>query len=213
MQHSTITPGSSRSHSPVEEASLTLTQKLFEIPDRFAEHKQVLVNASLTATIRLFPPYLASAVKRIIKPGSEDALVAAISMSFPNALFMDKFWCQMSLEIMDNKIERVAWELFGAHLETTAGLRYVCLPGGAKVLPNPHFTLRGCQRDIISSFFGREMSRGIEESPTYQDEIKRACACTDCVSMVISQRSQDGAILFLSLGLREGTLLSEKLYD
>lgn len=118
----------------------------------------------------------------------------------------------MALDITDNKVEHIAKELFDVHLETTAGLRYVYLPGGAKVLPNPKLTLRGCRYDIISSVFGPHASSAIAASPTYQDDIKQGRDRTGCVSMVISHRALEGAIIFASLGPREGTLIGDRLY-
>ncbi|KAK5995961.1 hypothetical protein PT974_04381 [Cladobotryum mycophilum] len=102
----------------------------------------VLVNASLSATARLLPSYLAGAVKRIPKPENEsNSLVAAVSIIISDALFVDSAWCQIALEVTENKVEHIAETLFGAHLETTAELRYLYLPGGTRVLPNPILTL------------------------------------------------------------------------
>lgn len=132
-------------------------------------------------------------------------------MTFPDARVTTKIECQMALEITANKVEHLAKELFDAHLETTEGLRYICLPGGAQVVPNSKFTLRGCRHDIISSMFGLETYRAVMASPACQVEAKLGHDTTVCISMVISQGADDVAVVFLSLGLREGTLIAEKL--
>ena len=181
--------------------------------DRFAEDEHVLVNASLAEATRLLPRDLFNAIKRNPDPKNENTLVAAISMTFPYAPFTDKFGCQMALEVTDDKVQHLAWELFGVRLETRAGLRYVCFTdGGSKILPNPKFTLQGCRRHIISSTFGPEMSNAIATSPLYQEDARQWRDCTDGVSMVISHQAHDGAIIFASLGLWEGTQIKKKPY-
>jgi hypothetical protein len=65
-------------------------------------------------------------------------------MTFPNARITDKVGCQMSLEVTDNKVQRLAWELFEVRLETRAGFRYVRFTdGGSEKLSNHKFTLQG----------------------------------------------------------------------
>lgn len=119
----------------------------------------------------------------------------------------------MTIDIMDNKVEHLASVLFGVHLETNAGLRYVYLPGGAKILPNPNFTIRGCLPDQIRSTFGSEIHHGIVANPDYQDEVKQGYSRTDCVSMLISQEASNGATFLLSLAPMEGTEIKNRLYD
>lgn len=43
-------------------------------------------------------------------------------------------------------------------METGVGLRYVCLPDGAEMVHNPHFTFWQCQQNAIIIIFGREVS-------------------------------------------------------
>jgi hypothetical protein len=134
-------------------------------------------------------------------------------MTFPNAPFTDKFGCQMALEVTDDKVQHLAWELFGVRLETRAGLRYICFAdSSSKILPNPKFTLQGCPRNIISSTFGLEMTNAITTSPIYQDDARQCREGTDCVSMVISHQAQDAAVIYVSLGLWEGARIKKKLY-
>ncbi|KAK5043474.1 hypothetical protein LTR84_011968 [Exophiala bonariae] len=179
--------------------------------DMFTGTEQEVVNGSLAEIGKFFPPYLSKAIRRIQDPSNENAFVATISMTFPDARVTTMIECQMALEITANKVEHMAKELFNAHLETTEGLRYICLPGGARVVPNPKFTLRGCRHDIISSMFGLETYAAVMASPPYQVEAKLGHDTTECISMVISQGANDVAIVFLSLGLREGTLIADKL--
>ncbi|KAK5245247.1 hypothetical protein LTS06_009299 [Exophiala xenobiotica] len=200
---------SSLDNTPQEQAPVHPSS---DSSDYFVEDKHVLVNASIAETKRLFPPYLSEAIKRIPHPGNENRLAAAIAMTFPNAPVTNKLRCQMALEVTSNKVEHMAKELFGVHLETTAGLRYIYLPGGAKVLPNPNFTLRGCRHETIAATFGPETYSAITASPAYQDEVMEERDRTDCVSMVISQGASDGATVLASLGPMEGTVIKTRLY-
>ncbi len=118
----------------------------------------------------------------------------------------------MALMVTNNKVQRIAKELFGAELEINAGLRYVCLSAETKVLPNPLFTLQGCRLDVISPMFGDETACAIMASLLYQEDIKQGHEHTDCVSMVISHQAVDGATLYVSLGLMEGNEIRDKLY-
>ncbi|KAK8070320.1 hypothetical protein PG994_006936 [Apiospora phragmitis] len=101
------------------------------LPNTFLAARHILYNASLRDATDLFPPFISSAIRRTPHPANPDVLVAAITMSFP-ATNSDTFECQLSIEITENKIERIAREIFEVDLETTAGLRYVCLPGVVK---------------------------------------------------------------------------------
>ncbi|OAQ58271.1 hypothetical protein VFPPC_17006 [Pochonia chlamydosporia 170] len=182
----------------------------FSTSGNVAEYEHVLVNASLAETVRLVPLSLSDAIRRVPDPGDENSLVASISMSFPNV--RSDFGCQMALEIMENKIDNLARDLFDVKLETTAGLRYVCFSEGAKILPNPKFTIRGCRHDVISKAFGNEISSAVAASPAYQEDLKQWRGRTDCVWMVISHKANDTAQLCLSMELFEGTLIQRKLY-
>ncbi|KAK7214107.1 hypothetical protein V2G26_021285 [Clonostachys chloroleuca] len=184
-----------------------------ETPGYFAQEEHVLVNASLTAATKLFPRDLSYAIKRNPDPRSDHDLVAAISMTFADALYMNKLDCYMALEITTDKVQHMARELFGIRLETVAGLRYVYLPGSAsKILPNPMFTLQGCGCNIIHSTFGSEVSNAIMASPKYQDDMRHARDATDAVSMMVSLSADEGATLSVHLGLWEGTEIKKKLY-
>ncbi|KIW66405.1 hypothetical protein PV04_05741 [Phialophora macrospora] len=179
--------------------------------ESLAETEQILVNASLAETTKLYPPYLSSAVRRVRDPANPNEFVAAISMKFPNSQMNIKSDCEMALEIAANKVEHMAMELFSAHLETIEGLRYIYLPGGAKVWPNPNLTLQGCKREVVSSMFGSETANAIMVTHAYQMEVKQGLDRTDCISMEISQGADMAGLVFLRLGLGEGSLIAKRL--
>ncbi|KAK1975588.1 hypothetical protein LZ30DRAFT_605288 [Colletotrichum cereale] len=118
----------------------------------------------------------------------------------------------MAIEIRANKIDHIASELFGAHLETNAETRCLCLPGGTTVLPNPSITLSGCRMDAIPLMFGPEIYEAVIAGPMYQDDAHQFLQHTAAVTMLVSQQSAEHAILFLSLGLMEGTFIANRLY-
>ncbi|KAL6405581.1 putative serine threonine protein kinase [Ilyonectria robusta] len=212
----TATPTSARAPPPSLDDSTpeqVLVHSSVSSSNHLAEDGLVFVNGSLEMTTRLFPREFSDGIMRNPHPRDESTLVAAMSMTFPNAPYTDTLGCQVALEITEDKVQHLARELFGVRLEIRAGLRYLCVPGGsAKVLPNPNFTLQGCRCDAILPTFGPEMSKAIQASPKFQEEAKQWRDCTDCVSMVISHMATERAIMYLSLGLWEGTQIKERLY-
>ena len=56
-------------------------------------------------------------------------------MTFPAQLSGPKVECLMSLSILPNKIQYLAMVLFGVYIESDAGLWYVILDNGVRVLP------------------------------------------------------------------------------
>ena len=210
----------SSAHSPAALQSSANTQlpplnqvEASSLDDSYlASHDHVLVNASLRSSTSLMPTYLAGAIERDRDPNDEDALTAGISMTFPNEPFTKKIGCTMSIRVAANRVQGLAKELFDANVETDGGLRYLLLPNGSQVLPNPNFSLRGCQHSACCAVFGRELSDGIVASPQCQDDIKQGRDYTDSVSMMISHSAYEGGTIFVTLGLKEGSVIRDKLY-
>lgn len=179
-------------------------------PDYPAANNQVLVNPPLDA-ISLFPTYLSSAIKRIPHPDDENAFVAAISMIFPEAPYPDRFGCQMVLDVLASKVERLALELFDTCLETNEGLRYILQPDGGMITPAPKLILQACQYKAIPNIFG-SVASGIMASPPYQKDVKQRKMRTGSVSMVVSHLASEGAVISVYLGLREGTEIKKAIF-
>jgi hypothetical protein len=174
--------------------------------------RHILVNASLKEATNLFPPFISNAIQRIPQAANETVFAADITMSLPVTIW-DTYECQMTIGVAENKVERIARHLFGVDLETTTGLRYVCHPGGGRLLPNPELTISDCRDNVIEELFGEEIFNAIKGSVLYQDEVKQMLHYTKCVSMVISVQADRGAQLCISLGLMEATRIRAKLYD
>ncbi|KAK3946987.1 hypothetical protein QBC32DRAFT_248541 [Pseudoneurospora amorphoporcata] len=170
------------------------------------EDERVPGNASLEQAERLFPRDLFNSIKRYPDPRNKNIMVAAVLISFPNEQ------CQMSLEVTEDKVQHLARDLFDARLEVKDGFRYL-RSGRTKVKPSPKLTLTGCERNVLSSTFGLETFRGIEASSRYQHEGMHLWDTTDCVAMVISASAQEGAVIYMSLGLWEGIKISNKLFQ
>lgn len=196
-------------HAPVEPSDTNHTASALYPPECAPEAEQILVNASLAVAVKLFPEGIGDAIVRHSKSSN---MVASISMSFPNALLKERIGCHMAIELSHEKAPRFIQALFKVDLETRAGLRYVCLPDGAEIVPNPHFTFRQCQRNAILTIFGPEVSNAIFASPGYQEEERQYRFKTESVWGVVSQGAEESVVINLSLGLWEGTQISEKLF-
>ncbi|KAJ4689113.1 hypothetical protein HRR95_000480 [Exophiala dermatitidis] len=153
-----------------------------------------------------YPTYLFEGIKR--GPNS----TAAVSMTFRATDKYPKPRVFKSICVMANKIEHLAATLFGVHIESNAGLRYVFFPGGAKILPEPRLTLRGCLHREISPYFGMETYRAIAANPDFQEELKQGYDRTNCLWMVITGDASEAATFFLALAPREGTEVKNRLY-
>lgn len=194
--------------------SIDSTNYTAEDTNYFDEDKHVLIDASLAGTTDLFPAALANSIKRVPHSRSGNELVAAISTIFPTEREVtDKFGCQMALEITADKVPYLAHKLFGVQVETKAGLRYIIWSSGSKVLPCPKFTLQGCPFDAILSVFGEEANNAMAASPKFKEDRKEWRSITDCMSMEISHLADEGATIYVSMGLWEGARIRKKLYE
>lgn len=94
---------------------------------------------------------MATSIRRKADPDGAQGLVATVSLTLRDSEGLS----MLQLEVLDNKVEHIARELFGAHLESADGMRYIYLGHGtAKVIPNPSLILKGCRPAIIRQFFG-----------------------------------------------------------
>lgn len=130
----------------------------------------------------VFPSSLASSVIRIPPKSGTGMWTAAITMSFVDVGSIgNRLGSMMSIEIASNKAQRFASILFGVEIEGNGNYRYIILPNGTKISPDPDFVLRGSRRDIISEEFG-EASKSLEACPTFRNEDDQGIQVTDCVT-------------------------------
>jgi len=152
-----------------------------------------------------FPQYMCSAIRK----SGDRAAVTMVFPYFPGGTVV----CLMSLAILASKVEYLAMELFGVHLETEDGFRCVVLENGGRLVPGQDMILQGARDEAILKLFGLEASRGIAASPAREEEVRQAILATRCVTMRVSSNPNDDVMVSLNLGLEEGFRIKETLYE
>lgn len=158
------------------------------------------------AELDLFPEYLAGAIKRL----DTAPKTAAVTIQFPVNSIADVN-CAMFIEVLPNKVERLASLLFNAHLETNGNVRELILPGGLCVIPTQ---LQGSPPESVTKVFGATTAAALESAPYRKVEVSEAGprAATRCVTMTQCSDSKKGAIISVALGRREASKIYEKLF-
>lgn len=100
--------------------------------------------------------------------------------------------------------------LFGAHLETEGQSREVVLGSGCRILVLPKVVMQGCRTSAISKVFGSVIAEAIATAPYRKQEVLDGISTTRCVTMTIYS-DERGADISLSLGLKEGSQIYERL--
>lgn len=175
----------------------------------FSEPGNTLVHAVISECTRLFPPYLARAIRRNPLPENADIIAAAVSITLPRAGWTA---CLMRIEVAGSKIDHIAHELFDVHIEAEDGSRYIYLPGGSTVAPNPCLVLRDCRLDRLHPFFGARVADAIRTTPTCQMDMKEGRDHTSCVSMVVPSAVDDTGDIYALLCPSDAALLRESLF-
>lgn len=175
-----------------------------------AQKNLVLEKASLQGMADVFDEYMCGAIRRdTVQSGGTTYLKAAATMDFPFPGLID---CLMSLAIYQSKVEYLAMALFKVHVESVGQVRYIVLKEGVRLIPNPEITLKGALDEAIIRIFGPEIHGAIAASRMRKKELEEGNRVSECVSMILTSNSSEGAIIDLSLGLGEGVQIREKLY-
>lgn len=170
----------------------------------------VLEEASLLGIAEVFDQYMCSAIRKdAIQSEGSNCFKAAVTMNFPFHGLVD---CLMSLAIYETKVQYLAMSLFNVHVESAGQVRYVVLNEGAKLLPSPEMTLKGALDEAIVRTLGPEIHGAIQASRMRRKELEEGNNVTECVSMMLTSRPNEGAIINLSLGLKGGAQIQKKLY-
>ena len=175
----------------------------------FSEPGHALVHAVISECTRLFSPYFAGAIRRYPLPQNADIMAAAVSITLPRPGWTA---CLMRIEVIGSKINHIAQELFDVHIEVEDGCRYIYLPGGSTVSPDPRLILRDCRLDRLHRFFGARVADAIRTTPTCQMDIKEGRDNTSCVSMAIPSDVDDTGDIYALLCQSDAELLRESLY-
>lgn len=183
------------------------TLSITDLAYGFSDNQHVLADASVSECMQLFPIYLAGAIRRDTR--MDNTFVAAVAMTLP---YRQWTGCLMRLEVISSKINHIAWELFGAHLEVDEGCRYIYLPGGSKAAPGPRLILRGCRLSALRQFFGTQVAEAVLATRICQRDIKEGRDQTSCISMIVTSDLDGSAEIYIQLRLKEGALLRQRLY-
>lgn len=195
-------PGQNRSQSANDPQPWMLWEP--EEPRLVLEEHPVYY-ATVAECRRLFPPYMAAAIRRKAGPEDEQEPIAAMSISPEGVL---------QLELANNKVEHVARELFGAHVETADGFRYIYLQGTTKAMPNPSLVLKGGRPPAIRELLGTPIAEAVFATSAYQSEVRDGRGdSTDCVTMTIPHAASDSAEVCVLLTNKEADLLRANLCD
>lgn len=149
---------------------------------------------------------MANAIKRYEDHGT---LKAGVWMRFPRRDL--DLQCSITFEILDQKVEYLAWKLFNAHLERQGAARVLYYDNDARTARiGPGFSLQSCTAEVLPGLFGPLITSGNVASPSRQREMPTAI--TDTVTMELHGEVGKGAVIILSLGSREASQVFEKLY-
>lgn len=171
------------------------------------EGQRVITNASLQGIAKTFDPYMSGAIRKINQKDS--VLTAAVTMAFPPWALLD---CLMSLDVLPSKVQYLAMALFKVRVESEGQIRFVSFKDGVRLVPNPELTLKGVQDEAISEVFGDGIHQAITACRMRKKELREGNKVTECVSMILTGKHDEGAILNLALGLEEGIRIRRLLY-
>lgn len=176
---------------------------------RPAEKHLVFEKASQRGITEVFNNYISDAISKVAVQNNEIPCKAAVTMTFPPRGLVD---CLMSLEVNQSKIGYLAMALFKVRVESVGQVRYITLNDGVRLTPNPEITLKGVKDGAIIGVFGLEIYWAITKCRMHEKELEEGNEVTECVSMILTSRPSDGAIINLSLGLKGGVQMRSKLY-
>lgn len=151
----------------------------------------------------LFPQYTCGIIR---KTGDR----ASLWMTFG---FDPGMPCLLSFLVLPNRLEHLAMRLFGAHIETDGGFRYVVIKDGLKLLPRPSVTLQGAAPELLSAVCGAEVSMAIDRSPVRRIELNQAILATACVSLEISSAAEEDGVLNLNVAEVDGYNIKRILFE
>jgi hypothetical protein len=163
-------------------------------------YEQIVSNPINKHLISVFPLYLRNAIK---KEGGR----AAVSMTFTLGLAI----CVMRLEILPTKVQYLAMMLFGTHVETENGYRYILQTNGSKLFPE-NVTLQGGQGKAIPDLLGSWVEVAIAQCPIRIIEAEEESNATSCVAMRITSGCNDHAYLSVTMGFDEAFRIKEALF-
>jgi hypothetical protein len=195
-----------RSHAQPEYTTFdSLPNAVPDVTTARTNEQQTVSKPEARRLADIFPPYLCSSIGKL-------GTTASITMAFPARLSVTNVDCLMSLSILPNKVQYLAMELFGVHVESDAGYRYLVLENGVRVLVGSEVVIQGGKDAGIEKLLGPEPSLAIRKSPLRKEEIKQGMVATNCVTLRMPGSCEYDSILNLCLGLDEAFRLKDALF-
>lgn len=170
----------------------------------------MIKKAPLQGIAKVFDEYMCGAIRRVtVQNDGITSSKAAVTMDFPPWGLVD---CLMSLDVHHSKVGYLAMALFNVRVESVGQVRYVSLKEGVRLMPNPEITLKGVLDEVIIDVFGPEIYGAITACRMRKKELEEGNRVTECVSMMLTSSPAEGAIINLSLGLKGGVQIQNKIY-
>ncbi|KAL5313253.1 hypothetical protein ACEPPN_018986 [Leptodophora sp. 'Broadleaf-Isolate-01'] len=172
-------------------------------------------SASLEGVADVFGEYMCRAIRRVTAPSDGiPALKAAVTMQFPAFALHD---CVIMLEVCEREVEHLVKYLFGINVMSVMGVRHLILGKGVKLTSNtsnPEITLKGVRDEAIIHILGPEIYEAITASRMRRRELEEEKNCaTECVSMIFTSKSGEGAYMNVCLELEGALRIRDKLYS
>jgi hypothetical protein len=130
-------------------------------------------------------------------------------MDFPSQGLVD---CLISLAIHEGEVEYLAMTLFNTKVESMGHIRSIILPGGVRLTLFPEVKLSGVKDKAIIRVFGPVIYEAVLLSRGRKEELERGIHLTEGLSMILISSSSKRAIINLSLLVKGGFKIHEKLY-
>jgi hypothetical protein len=161
------------------------------------------MNASYDRIVPVFNDYMLAAIMKCPDDGTGIPKVE-LTMQFPRWGLVD---CLMRLHVSQENVAYIAAALFQQRVENFHGVRFVSLNNGCRLFPDPQMRLKGTSEEAISTVFGPKTCEAIKTCRLRKVESEVGNRFTDCVAMILTCRSDEGAVIDLSLGLEAGAEL------
>jgi len=188
-------PNEPKNKIPSDDSNITTTQE-----------QRVFENAPLGGIAKVFNEYMCNAIRRV---AVNSDWKAAVTMDFP--VWGGLVDCVMSLDVCERGVEQLAIALFNAEVKWVEQVLHVILKEGITLITSnsEEATLKGVPDEAIIKVFGPEIHDAITQCPMRRRELAEGKQVTECVSMILTK---NGAIINLSLDLRGGLQIQDKLY-
>ncbi|KAK4063891.1 hypothetical protein Trihar35433_8599 [Trichoderma harzianum] len=162
----------------------------------------------------VFPPFLAASISAQPSTSHPGKQAADITMSFPLAMHTgNKFDSKMSLKIKPHRVGYFVMRLFDIYMESINEERcMVLLPFGSQAFTSGEWIIQGCKREVILEVFGGIVATAVKASLTYIDDEGQGKPVTECVTMAVSGKASEGAVITLSLAEKECVRIKQALW-